>query len=142
MKTSKSYQFVSAFLAILIFISSSGISLSLHYCGNELYEIAFISKIEPCKKKEKIVRDANLDYFQKPSCCDLDEFKINTSQDYKIADKDVVKAEVFHFSPTYFIKENLVFPLPESRVILCGDLSPPPIITHNNIYQLIESYLI
>ena len=65
MKINPTYRVTSLLFALLIFISSTGISLSMHYCGNDLFEIAVLGKIEPCKKKEKIIRKADQSYFQK-----------------------------------------------------------------------------
>lgn len=101
MKINPTYRVTSLLLALLIFISSTGISLSMHYCGNDLFEIAVLGKIEPCKKKEKIIRKADLSYFQKPRCCSFDEFEVNTSEDFQLSDYDDVSLLKINSTPTF-----------------------------------------
>lgn len=142
MKINPTYRVTSLLLALLIFISSTGISLSMHYCGNDLFEIAVLGKIEPCKKKEKIIRKADQSYFQKPGCCSFDEFEVNTSEDYQLSDYDDVSLLKINSTPTFVLVKNIYFNEFKTEFIDFRHFQPPPNIKKNDIFRHIESYLI
>ena len=51
MKTYGSHRITSLLMALFIFISSSGISLNLHYCDSELYDYSLIGEPKSCQKE-------------------------------------------------------------------------------------------
>ena len=142
MKINTTYRVTSILLALLIFISSTGISLSMHICGNELFEVAVLGKIEPCKKKEKIVRKADQSYFQKPGCCSFDKFEVNTSDDYQLSDYDAVSTLKLNITTTFILVKNIYYSEFKTEFNDFRKLQPPPNIKKNDIFRYIQSYLI
>ena len=68
-------------LAVFILISSTGISLNIHFCGNEIFDYSVFGKPKICKSgKIAHIDDANL-RVTKPSCCSHSNYKIETSDD-------------------------------------------------------------
>lgn len=138
MKSMISHRIISAFLAIFIFISSSGMSVNIHYCGEEVYDYAFLGKLDSCK--DIVESDSENLMVKEAGCCSFDHFKIDTSDSYKFSEFD--KEAITHFDLSFtkivsktFIGNSIL--IHEDRIHL-----PPPNIKNNNIYLKIESFLI
>ena len=138
MKYVLSYRVISLLLAVLIFISSSGISLSIHYCNNKVYDYSLIGKVEICKKNKVV--DAYSSVLKKSGCCSFDHFKIETSNFYKFSEFDKENIVNFDFGFAKSVYKTLIS---KSKFIYDTRIHPPPHRTKNNdLYLKIESLLI
>ena len=133
------YRISSLLLALFIFISSAGISLNMHYCGDELYDYSLIGQTKSCKADNSIDNSNSLK-LNDAGCCSFDHFKIETSQDYKFSDFDIEAIVNFDLSFTKILTKTF---LENSISVVNNRIYPPPgKIKKNTIYLKIESLLI
>ena len=75
MKTSISYRAIAIFIALLMFSSSIGISMDIHFCGNEIKSFSLFGDAEACEMmKPKQEKKSNL------SCCEGPKKEIKSCQ--------------------------------------------------------------
>ena len=138
MKISVSYRITSLILALFIFLSSSGISLDIHYCGKRVFDYSLVGAPETCSKALKV--NSNLMTFNSKGCCSSDHFKINTSDDFRFSDFDKVNTSFINFQFASLKKVTFV---KNSVSYSYHKIYPPPEqINNNDIYLKIESFLI
>lgn len=138
MKLNAFHRIISSFLALFMFISASGISLNIHYCGQELFDYAFFGHVTTCQKKE-LPNSDNLSFINS-SCCSFDNFKIDTSDSYKYSEFDKVRtADLIPILPLSVVKTKS-----EGYISLqIEKIHPPPAnCLDNKIYARIQSFLI
>ena len=138
MKLNAFHRIISSFLALFLFISASGISLNIHYCGQELFDYAFFGHVTTCQKKE-LPNSDNLSFINS-SCCSFDNFKIDTSDSYKFSEFDKERtADLISILPLSEVKtKSERFILPQ-----IDKIHPPPAnCLDNKIYARIQSFLI
>lgn len=137
MKTSVSHRITCILLSIFIFISSAGLSLDIHYCGNNVYDISVLGKSKSCQKD--IGKTSHDKSFKKKGCCSFDHFKIETSDTYKFSEIEIEGITFQDFCSLLICSKPFVgdsVPNPETRIY------PPPEIKNNKIYLKVESLLI
>ena len=133
------YRLSSLLMALFILISSTGMSLNIHYCGDELYDYAFIGEVNSCKVDDSN-KDDHSSKIKDAGCCSFDHFKIETSDNYKFSefDKESLMSLKFSFvslTAKTFIENSIPFVV--NRIY-----PPPPKIKNNNLYLQKESLLI
>ena len=75
MKASISYRAIAIFMALLMFSSSIGISMDMHFCGNELQSVSLYGEAEACEMmKPKQEKKSNL------SCCEGPKKELKSCQ--------------------------------------------------------------
>jgi len=102
-----------------LLLSSTGISVYKHYCGDFLASFSFYTPADDCSP------DGDESCEEKgKDCCD-DE------TEYFTADIDLVKQEVqdFHFVPNFFLVSNVSETEEEIEELswICAELKEPPI---------------
>lgn len=130
-------KFISLSLAVLLLFSSTGVTLDIHFCGNELFDYSFFGNVKTCSKAD--LDDETLQFI-KTSCCTVDHFSIETAQDYKdvkfdnVIDKNLILDKLiwksFHPIELTVDSKGLFYDV------------PPPETKSNKLYKLKESFLI
>ena len=89
MNTKFSYRALAMFLALLMFSSSIGFSMDIHFCGNELKSYSIFGEAEACEmmqsKKEK----------ETHTCCEAPKKEIKTCHNREIASGKCCHNETF-----------------------------------------------
>jgi hypothetical protein len=99
MKRKSNYRIVSIVLALLLFVSSTGFSMDVHFCKGEIESVSFFGKATPCemmKEKEpvqelhaccKALQEQNqyLLSFQQKSCCHNESLIVLTNTDIELS---------------------------------------------------------
>jgi hypothetical protein len=83
MKTKFSHRISAMLMAILMFTSSVGFSMDMHFCGNEIKSFSFFGKAEPCEMMQPKVEKSE-EKVKEHACCHSSE------------KKEVVKLECGH----------------------------------------------
>jgi hypothetical protein len=99
-------------LAVLVFVSSSGLVFSKHYCQGELKNTALFVEAAPCHgvgKVAKCPRHAPAqeeDGLNKKGCCDtqtdflkVEDAQLSTAADFLTIDTPALLAVLFFFLP-------------------------------------------
>ncbi len=97
----KTYRIISLTLALLIFISSVGFSIDMHYCQGQLKSISFVGKAKSCHEMDAPSAMQNCphhkkmlaDKTDKKGCCDDRTVLVQSD-----IDKNLQNAEI-HTSP-------------------------------------------
>ncbi|CAG5082077.1 HYC_CC_PP family protein [Parvicella tangerina] len=107
MKISLKHRITAALMAILMLITSSGLSMDVHFCRGEFINFSFFGEAEPCemalkqeektpvkeethscchaKKAEKVeVETCSHTSEIKGNCCHNESFSIDTSDAYEV----------------------------------------------------------
>jgi len=73
MDTKFSYRALAMFMAFLMFSSSIGFSMDIHYCGDELKSFSFFGEAEVCEMMQpKKVKESN------HSCCEAPKKEVKS----------------------------------------------------------------
>ena len=104
----KIYRFIALTLALLIFVSSVGFAVDMHYCQGQLksmnffgkakscYEIADAASMKTCQHDQSIVRQKDTCSIGQKDCCQNKNFhfqcnqnQLNLAADYMIANQQL-----------------------------------------------------
>jgi hypothetical protein len=145
------YRIIALLLAFLVFFSSAGIAMDIHYCQGEFKSISFIGKAKSCheiaqqkascphhqKQQEKSCSAAN-----EKDCCDNEVLYFQSDQDQQIAAADlmltkteqqfILACSFLLFADRYCFDADQRVPVPEYS---------PPIIPRD-ISVLFETFLL
>lgn len=130
-------QIVAVFLSLLVLGFSSGITISKHFCKNELVDLAINSSVKKCKGAKKYSLPAPGVSFSEKSCCTDEvarfqtaDFSINFPQ--LVINQDLVL--VAHTALPIKIGQN-------KRVLLVPRAHAPPL-QNRRIHIIHEQFLI
>ena len=98
----KTYKIISLLMAMMIFMSSLGYSLDIHYCGGEFFDFSILGNVKSC---QKIDTDTSKEKFINKSCCDLKQFKIETAKSFEQSSSDLIVQSV-SFNLPFVIQRN------------------------------------
>lgn len=73
------YKVLAVFMAFLMFFSSIGFSLDIHYCGNELQNVALFGKAKECEMMAQVKEE------EKSSCCESTDKKVQNCHNKETA---------------------------------------------------------
>ena len=142
----KTYQIISFFLAILIFITSAGFTLDMHFCKGELKTISLIGKAKSCHDQAKVQCPhhqkngaSTLKKEKENNCCNNEKQYFQVEQDQIIPVFDFEKsADFLNLAP-----EIIQSPFDDytfTNLIVYNTYKPPPI--QKDIPVLFESFLL
>ncbi|MGB1040467.1 MAG: HYC_CC_PP family protein [Flavobacteriales bacterium] len=139
MKTSFLHRITCLFLVLFMFLSSTGISLNIHYCGDEIADFSLFSLPVGCSCSKDSDKYSGFMTFDKKGCCSFDQFKLDTSDEYRFS----------QFDNENSISLDLHFASIEVKIFIENSISkpfliifPPPEIAENPIYIKNECFLI
>ena len=125
----------SVFLALFVLFSSLNFSLSAHYCGQTIVDIALFGEAEPCAMALEMKKDTN----EEP-CCENRRLIIE-GEDY-LSSKSFEKQEV---QKVELLLTKLQFPLEllieEQNTDFFVDHYTPPLI-EQDIPTVVQSFLL
>ncbi len=102
-------RFLAFFLSLVIFISSGGVVLAVHYCSKKTTkEVSFFQHNSCCSKKSSVCKKNIPDEFLKKKCCELkiSYHKVDVSSlFYKLQQLNIESKAVDNFSETKVAKE-------------------------------------
>jgi len=127
----------SLILAFLLLLSSTGISLDLHFCGTELFEFSIIGNITTCGE---IDTSEDSSKFKKVGCCTVDHFSIDTSDEYKKMNFDEKVEKLYVFQLFSVFPKNFVQCSVFSEVY--EDFLPPPETKPSNLFLYHQCFII
>ena len=132
---------ISFFLAALILLSTSSFTVDMHFCCNELVDMAFFSKAESCKdiaqKKDNTSKQCTS--IQEKDCCDNKSF-VKTGNDTIKKANTKLEAETVIFLNTFFYAYVNLFEGFEENIVPFKQYRPP--LLSKDIQILHETYLI
>lgn len=101
MNTKFSHKALALFMAFLMFSSSIGFSMDMHYCGDELKSFSFFGEAEACemmhpkqekkcnhsccKSSKKEIKSCHNSGITKGNCCHNERFVIDNGGELEIA---------------------------------------------------------
>ena len=93
---SRTYRFMALFLAALIFITSVGFTVDMHYCGGQLKSFSFIGKAKSCHEKamvqcphhKKMMAQSKDNTVDTKNCCNNKTLHFQADQDKQIQHYD------------------------------------------------------
>ena len=78
------YRFIALTMAFLLFTSSVGFSIDMHYCQGELKSFSFLGKAETCHDKQKVApKPKGCKHHQKMNAQKMEQENKNCSMDEK-----------------------------------------------------------
>ncbi len=151
--TSLTYRILALTMAFLMFVSSVGITVDLHYCQGKLKTFSFIGKAKSChdigegmkncphhKKMMETEKSAD-NGLNKKDCCSNKTFHFQSDQDlqHQADNALVVSQQLQHFTIAFV--EIFLFPaVLETKKPSFAHYKPPLI--PRDIYVLLETYLL
>jgi len=139
MNTSFIHKSTCLFLAMFMFFSSAGISLNIHYCGDEIADFSFFGSQVGCSCIGTSDKHSDSMTFTKRGCCSFDQFKIDTSDEYRFSQFDKENPiSINAFFTSFEAKTFVYYLISNSRL----ETYPPPELEENPLYIQNESLLI
>lgn len=138
MKTTKFFKTLSLFMAMLVFVSSLGYSLDIHYCGGDIFDFSFVGDVTSCQEKEQT--NTNQSKFTKKGCCDLDHMKVETSNEFQLSTYDLEQNSVKAITFSTLLSQLDLIEI--NKEVAYKTLDYPPIICTNKVYKEKECFLI
>ena len=151
MNTSLLYRFTAILLALLVLVTSVGLTVDRHFCGGEMKSFSLVGKAKTCyelatgKPQPTCVKADNKDEFQgiafsKKPCCEnkTDHFQTDTDTSLQSA-SDALTVQTQHFLVAYvavFVQSYVHYFSPKQYL----DYRPPSIL--RDIPVLIQSFLL
>ena len=153
MKIKRIHRITALSLALIVLVSSSGLTMDMHYCMGHLKNVNFFGKAKTCHDKVRPIKNAHCKKIQKAchqkfavsqsqkanGCCDnhsiqydLDTEFIQSSFDILVG-FDYQSLSINNFSARFFESSNIVIP---------AFLLYKPPIPERDIPVLIQSFLI
>lgn len=145
----------SMLLALLMFLTSTSMSLDIHYCQGEIKSFSFFGKAKSCYQLndvssnqlcthveiESVINNQSDCSVKRKNCChnEVKQFKSNQIQtiDFKVSEKEN-NQDFLDFS---FADSNLTYPSKSNAENNIALYNGPPII-QRDIYVLFESFLL
>lgn len=132
---------VSFFLTALILFSTSSFTVDMHFCCNQLVDIAVWNKAKNCtekvQKKEEPTKQCTT--LQEKDCCSNESF-VKTGDDTIKKANTKLEAETIIFLNTFFYAYVNLFEGLQENIIPFDDYRPP--LLSKDIQTLYETYLI
>lgn len=149
MKTALKHRIIAGLMAILMLVTSSGLSMDVHYCRGEFKNFSFFGEAEPCemalkhqektsikeevhtcchaKKTEKVVFETCSHTSEiKGNCCNNESYTIATSDAYEVEQFTIDFTDLIVELPQIYSLE-LVFISFKSELDYFHYYHPPPI---------------
>ena len=124
-------------MAMMIFMSSLGYGLDIHYCGGEFFDFSILGNVKSC---QEIDNDTAKDKFINRSCCELKQFKIETANSFEHSSCDLTVDFVFFNLP--ILSYSFLFKGIKGEYYNKWVLESPPEIKTNKVYFYVQSILI
>lgn len=86
---SRPYRFVAFLLALLMFFSSTGISMNLHYCQGHLRSISILAKTKCCSTEKKALCHKSLNDIGYDETCNIANEDKSCCQNEKLVIKSL-----------------------------------------------------
>ena len=132
---------LSFFLAVFILFSTSSFTVDMHFCCNELVDMAFFSKAESCKdiaqKKDNTSKQCTS--IQEKDCCDNKSFVKEGDDNIKEVNYQI-QTENIVFLTTFFYTYINLFEGLDKNVVPFKHYRPPLLL--KDLQILHETYLI
>ena len=145
---SSTYRFIALFLAVLMFITSVGFTVDMHYCGGQLKSFSFIGKAKSCHEqavvqcphhKKMMAQNPNKTVDTR-NCCNNKTLHFQADQDKEIQNYNLkVIQPLQHFVTTFvtvFFNDRII----EKETPVFAHYKPPLI--SRDISVLIQSFLL
>ena len=122
-------------MAVIVLLSTFTFSISKHFCGDHLVEIAVFSELQGCGMEMNMHAITSIE----KTCCTNDVVKVDGQDELKIQFDQYQLTQPLFLNA--FISSYYSLFVPEEDHIIPQDESPPPKIVRC-IYKLDETYLI
>lgn len=145
----KKYRAIPLILALIVFISSGGFSLDMHYCQGSLKSVGFFGKAKNCHEMAQTSHCRHHPKTDMASCSEGDDKDCcnNEQVHYKLdQDQQNTNLELSLNKPLqWFLSPYTVVLLVDNRQAVTGsiyaDIHRPPLI-HRDIYALFQRFLL
>ena len=147
----KTYRIISLTLAFLMFTTSVGFAVDMHYCQGKLKSFSFTGKAKSCHDRvdaaqmtncphhKKMMKQSKNCSIDKKDCCDNQVQRFQSDQDQVIQTFDLTNKQLHQFVIAYvavFFNTNLF----ETDTPSFISYKPPLVL--RDIYVLIQSFLL
>lgn len=133
---------LSFFLAAFILLSTTSFAVNMHFCCDDLVDMAFFSKAQTCKEKVQ-KEDSSLKKctsLQEKECCDNQTVLIEAASDNFKKSTTVLEVDNLVFLKTFIYSYINLFEGLDKNMVPFKDYVPP--LFSKDIYILHETYLI
>ena len=143
MKTSISYKAIAILMALLMFSSSIGISMDIHFCGNELKSFSLFGDAEACemmklkqeKKSElsccegpkKEIKSCQNEEVSKGNCCHNESISMSNGGAFEVDDISIEQFQQALTAVIILLPNFNLFSVTTEKVNY-AHYNPPPII--------------
>lgn len=151
-KISSTYRFISLTLAFLVFTTSAGFSIDMHFCQHQLKSISFFGKAKTCHEKSQAAPMKNCPHHSKvvtekegctedKDCCNNKTLHFQSDQDQQVQTSDFLINKQFQkfaiaYVAVFFVNDSSI----ESDASTYAQYKPPLI--SRDIPVLFESFLL
>jgi len=151
-RISNTYRLISLTLAFLVFTTSAGFSIDMHFCQDQLKSISLFGKAKTCHEKSEAAPMKNCPHHKKmmtekegctedKDCCDNKTLQFQSDQDQQVQSSDfLISKQLQKFVVAYvavFFTNDLSI---ESDASSYAQYKPPLI--PRDIPVLFESFLL
>jgi hypothetical protein len=141
------YRIVALCLALLMLVTSAGLSLDIHFCQEQIRSVSVFGAAKGCNGKDSArmscahrdLVDDQQPVLGKGKCCDNRKYLIQSHQNQVLpamANADDVQHQVFALNPSSVMRPNVAI----VRSIMIDRYRPPPLI--RDIPVLVQSFLL
>ncbi|MGB1216253.1 MAG: HYC_CC_PP family protein [Saprospiraceae bacterium] len=139
----KKYKLFSLIMAILMFVTSAGFSLDIHYCKNELKSISLLGEAESCHDASKQKICPHHASMQKDrDCCENKTLNLKADIDKELDSKTFllpITQELSHFIVAFVSIHLNLLPVVEKQVVTNHNSTR---LIPRDIYILLETFLL
>lgn len=145
MKLKTYHRIIAVTLSLLMFITSTGFSMDVHFCKGQFKSFALFKEANSCHEKQKVCpmhgTVMSMDTEQDSDCCSNRSFEIeDLDEDFSLTNASAQAESSTAFIIAYLFSFFNGEIDRETSEIKVGD-QPPPLLTRD-IYVLNESFLL
>jgi hypothetical protein len=134
---------MALFMAFLMFSSSIGFSMDIHFCGNELKSFSFFGEAEPCEMMQveqknestrscchspkKEIKSCHNKEVTKGNCCHNERLVLDNGGEFESSNISIEQFQQVLFTVILFSKNFYLFETSKEQVTY-AHYNPPPLI--------------
>ena len=126
-------------MALIVVFSTMSFMVDMHYCGDQLVDLAVFSDAKPCNMLMKQDKSKSICSVMKKNCCTDEQIAI-AGQDELVIAKDILNLDQQIFVVAFIYTYSNLFEGKDKKVHSLGD-HPPPLLV-KDLPVLYESFLI
>lgn len=134
-----SHKIMSIWMAFVVLFSTMSFTIDMHYCGDDLMDIAVFHKVETCEMDVEPLASESCGIVKDTCCSDEQTFVTGQDELQLLVTELTFEQQVFI---TSFVYAYIEFLNPIDKEETSLKEYKPPLVIRDHIYKLDETYII